>query len=270
MKMMIRYSLVALLALVSDSSVSTVHSPSNRQGFVLVPISSRGAHHRAVPHIRNRNGTSQNWGGYAVASSLTAPQSGVVSDVKGTWKVPSLSPSDSSRTYSSAWVGIDGYSDNTVEQIGTEQDLTPDGPDYYAWFEMYPKFGYRILNFPVEAGDTISAEVSYIGNNRFKLTIVNVSQHVSFSINQRAKARRQSGEWIVEPPYSGGILPLADFGTITFSDCSATLNGHTGSISDGAWQYDAITMAYHDGTIKAEPSNLTRDGAGFSVSWSHE
>src|SRR5947207_2656782 len=194
MKMMIRYSLVALLALISDSSVTNLPSPSNRQEFVLVPISSPGAHHRAVPHIRNRNGTSQNWGGYAVASSLTAPMSGAVSDVQGTWTVPSLSRSDSSSTDSSAWVGIDGYSDNTVEQIGTEQDMTPDGPDYYAWFEMYPKFGYRILNFPVQAGDTISAEVSYIGNNRFRLTIVNMSQHASFSITQRAKARRQSAE----------------------------------------------------------------------------
>ena len=311
MKMMFRYSLVALLALVSHSSLITgssplkkppgegtgptrqadlrgnlvgrvpprgepdvfqqaVNSPPKRPEFVLVPIASPEAHHRAVPHIRNRNGTSQNWGGYAVASNLAAPTSGVVSDVKGTWTVPSLSPSESSSTYSSSWVGIDGYSDNTVEQIGTEQDLTRAGPDYYAWFEMYPKVGYRILNFPVEADDTISAEVHYAGNNRFKLTIRNVTKNVSFSTTQRSKAKRQSAEWIVEPPYSGGILPLADFGTISFSACSATLNGNTGSIGASAWQHDAITMAYHDGIIKAQPSNLTGGGTGFSVSWNNE
>jgi len=67
-----------------------------------------------------------------------------------------------------------------------------------------------------------------------------------------------------------GILPLADFGRITFSGCSATLNGHTGSISDSAWQHDEITMAYHDGTIKAQPSNLTGGGTGFSVAWKNE
>jgi hypothetical protein len=47
--------------------------------------------------------------------------------------------------YSSAWVGIDGYSDNTVEQIGTEQDWIWGRAIYYSWFEMYPNRPYRIL-----------------------------------------------------------------------------------------------------------------------------
>jgi len=246
---------------------------SQADQFTLAPIPASAVHHphQAAPHLRNANGTSQNWGGYAVESDFNAPLRGAVSDVKGTWTVPAVSSSGSTHTYSSIWVGIDGYSDNTVEQTGTEQDSTSNGAVYYAWFEMYPKFGYRILNFPVQPGDTISAEVNYIGNNLFKLTITNLTRHVTFSTTQRSnKAQRSSAEWIVEAPYSGGILPLADFGSATLTGCSATLGGHVGSISDQAWHYDAITMADPDGTIKAQPSSLSSGGASFSVKWYNE
>src|SRR6478752_7651051 len=70
---------------------------------------------------KNGNGASTNWAGYAVQTDMTTPQSNAVTDVKGTWIVPGVI-CDKKNTYSSAWVGIDGYSDGSVEQIGTEQD----------------------------------------------------------------------------------------------------------------------------------------------------
>jgi len=269
MKTVNRYLMVLSLALVGGQAPNP---KSQADQFTLAPIPASAVHHphQAAPHLRNANGTSQNWGGYAVESDFNAPLRGAVSDVKGTWTVPAVSSSGSTHTYSSIWVGIDGYSDNTVEQTGTEQDSTSNGAVYYAWFEMYPQFGYRIVNFPVQPGDQISAEVKYIGNNRFTLTIANLSRNVTFSTTQRNKAQRSSAEWIVEAPYSGGILPLANFGTVTLTRCSTTLSGHVGSISDSAWQNDAITMADSDGTSKARPSSLSQGGAGFSVSWQSE
>src|SRR5437667_1599279 len=270
MKTVTRYLAVLSLTLLAGQTPNPKSQP-NQFALALIPAPAVHHRHQAAPHIRNANGTSQNWCGYAVESDLNAPLRGAVSDVKGTWTVPAVSSSGSPHTYSSVWVGIDGYSDNTVEQTGTEQDWTSNGPVYYAWFEMYPKFWYRILNFPVQAGDTISAEVKYIGNSRFTLTIANRTQNVSFSTTQRSnKAQRSSAEWIVEPPYSGGILPLADFGTVTFTGCSATLNGHLGSIGDSDWQNDAIIMAYSDGMLKAQPSSLSSGGSGFSVKWYSE
>lgn len=271
MKVMFRFGLVAWLAFACGPSACSRLDVSVDKGFVLVPLPESALHgHRAGPRIRNRNGSSSNWAGYAVASRLESPLSGSVSDVQGTWTVPSVSATDSDHTYSSAWVGIDGYSDRTVEQTGTEHDMTPDGPVYFAWFEMYPKFGYRILNFPVEPGDRISAEVEYIGNNQFRLTIVNLTRDITFSITQHEKARRQSAEWIAEAPFSGGTLPLADFETLTFTGCSATVSGHSGSIGDPAWQHDGITMTLEDGTVKAATSNLSGGGSGFAVTWKHE
>src|SRR5262252_10233905 len=85
--------------------------------------------------------TSVNWSGYAVETSLASPQAYAFTDVQATWIVPSLSPSASSNqtAYSSTWIGLDGDSSKTVEQIGIEQDYVNGKAVYYAWYEMYPK-----------------------------------------------------------------------------------------------------------------------------------
>ena len=259
-------SLVMSLLLLAVTNWLTDSSPAGNQ-YVLVPIPASAGHHavQGRPRLRNANGTSQNWSGYAAETSLSSPQDGAVTDVKGSWIVPAVTASSSSKTYSSAWLGIDGYSDGTVEQIGTEQDWSNGQAVYYAWFEMYPKFGYLISGFPVNPRDSIACEVQNNGNGTYTLTIRNAT----FSITQRLKrALNQSAEWVMEAPYSGGILPLADFGTITFSNCGATLNGVTGSIS--TWPHDAITMATAGGTVKAQPSALSAGGTSFSVTWHHE
>src|SRR5258706_2003241 len=163
-----------------------------------------------APRIKLKNGTSSNWSGYAALTNLSNPQSNAVSDVKGTWTVPSVDCSVvSGNSYSSVWIGIDGYSDNSVEQTGTEQDCLNGQASYYAWYEMYPKFGYKV-NLPVSAGNSIISEVQYIGNNRFVLSLTNTSNNTHFTTTQKARASRESAEWIVEAPSSsGGVLPLA-------------------------------------------------------------
>ncbi len=218
-----------------------------------------------APRIRLKNGTSTNWSGYAAQTSLSSPQNNAVSDVKGSWVVPAVTCT-STNTYSSAWVGIDGYSDNSVEQTGTEHDCIGGKPVYSAWYEIYPKPSFRV-NLPVKAGDNISAEVKYVANNQFRLTLTNTTTGQTFTTNQKAKAQRQSAEWIMEAPWSGGVLPLSNFGTISFSNANATINGHTGSINDSTWQNDKITMTNESGTPKATPSDLSNGGSSFNVAW---
>jgi len=248
-------------------------TPAEDQQFELRPIPASAVHHslQQRPHIRIKDGTSANWAGYAVATSLSAPQSGSVSGAQGSWTVPAVRESSSSYTYSSVWVGIDGYSDSTVEQIGTEQDWSPSGPQYFVWFEMYPQWGYEIVGFPISPGDRFAAEVEYMGGSTYRLSITNVTKKVAFSINQSSRlASRQSAEWIVEAPWSGSVLPLANFGTVSFSNCVATVNGHTGTISDSTWRNDPLTMVTSSGTVKASVSALSPDGKSFSSTWHHE
>lgn len=209
------------------------------------------------PMIKNKNGQSTNWSGYAVYNSGTA------SDVKGTWIVPAVSCTGTN-TYSSAWIGFDGYNDGTVEQTGTEQDCSSGAPRYYAWYEMYPKPGY-IVPLTVNANDTIVGEVKYTGRGTFILTLTDTTTGKSFFTTQKSnKAQLLSSEWIMEAPWSGGVLPLANFGVANFSNSNTVMNGKTGVI--GNFTNDQINMVGSNG-LKASTSILNSTGDGFSVTW---
>jgi len=295
MKTCRRFSLLLSLglALATSSAVAPHQTHADKEvrpitccSLKSIPPSAVHHHYPAgAPNIRvkeskgrvgesARFSSSQNWGGYAIETSFAAPQKYAVSSAAGQWLIPTVTASGSANTYSSIWVGIDGYSDGTVEQLGTEQDWTPSGQQNYVWFEMYPKGAYEIVGFPIVPGDRFGAGVSFGGGGNFVLSITNFTQGVYYKVPARYtkshNAQRSSAEWIVEAPYAGGILPLADFGTVNLSDCRATLNNHTGALGDSAWQNDAIAMVTSGGTTKAQPSALSADGTGFSVTWNHE
>lgn len=238
-------------------------------GLLLAAVASPAVASPAYgPRRPLLKGTSTNWSGYADETNLTTPANGAVSDVKGTWIVPFVS--GTTTAYSAAWVGIDGYSSPSVEQIGTSQDTSKKGTHYYAWFEMYPAPSYTIAGFAVRPGDLISAEVRYVDPNQYVLSINNATTGQSFSTVKTGSANRSSAEWIMEAPSSySGVLPLANFGQIGFQSDTATINGVTGPIS--AWPYDAITMisSKRGNVVKAVPSALSSTGDAFSVTWRH-
>jgi hypothetical protein len=66
------------------------------------------------------------------------------------------------------------------------------------------------------------------------------------------------------------VLPLADFGTIDFTDATATSSGSTGPI--GAHPYQNIVTAKQKKEVTvtwAEPSPPSPDGSSFSDTWAH-
>jgi hypothetical protein len=219
---------------------------------------------RVVPSLVYSN----NWSGYAAMTNLSSPQAQAVDAVSGSWIVPSVT--GSSTTYSSAWVGIDGYSSSTVEQIGTEQDwINGSGAFYRAWYEMYPAAPVTVP-VTISPGDQISASVTYNGTS-FVLSIMDTTTGNSFTTTQTlAGAQRSSAEWIVEAPSGsfGHVLPLANFGQVTFSGASATINGTTGPIDDAAWQNTAIDMVSKNKII-ASTSALSDTGgtSSFTVTF---
>lgn len=230
---------------------------------VLFPQESLSYH---GPRVKVKNGTSTNWSGYAALSNLLSPKTDSVTDVKGSWTVPAVSCT-AMNTYSSAWVGIDGYSDGSVEQTGTEQDCLGGKPSFYGWYEMYPKISEKVT-LAVKAGDVISAEVKYLSKGSFSLTLKNQTTGAGFTTTQKnINALRQSAEWVMEAPSSGGVLPLANFNTIQFTNSQATINGVSATINSNTWQNDPMTMVTSTGATKASPSSLSTDGSSFSVTW---
>lgn len=213
----------------------------------------------ATPTLRHgrmhriSNSTSTNWSGYAVTG-------GRYTSVSSSWTVPAVSCSGTA--YSSFWVGLDGDTSGTVEQTGTDSDCSGSTPQYYAWYEMYPKFPSNYSN-PVSPGDKMTATVTTNGTGSFTLKISDGTKWTQTTTARLKSAKLASAEVIAEAPSSsGGVLPLANFGTVSFS--GATVNGTT--LSSSTPGIDPITMQ-SGSTVKAQPGTIS--GGAFSVAWKH-
>lgn len=264
-------------ALFPIDHLNTVKSLQNDYTFVectLKQLEYKGlTNHFTHPYIPYQKGQSLNWAGYIAANDLNNPATDSVTEVSGTWTIPCLYESEHP-TYSSIWVGIDGYTSGTLEQIGTEQDWINGVQSNFAWFEMYPNPPFELGGFPVNPGDSMSAGVVYIGNDIFILSMINNTQKlytiVPISYTTFPNAQRNSAEWIVEAPYLDDIQPLAHFSKITFSDCFTNIFSIPGPISGAVWNRDHISMITPQGKVKAKPSALKWGGTSFNVTWGHE
>lgn len=211
---------------------------------------------RHVPKHLLGHGTSTNWSGYAVDGSNAT-------SVTATWTQPSaLNCAAVPNSWSSPWVGIDGDNSGTVEQTGTDSDCSHGVARYYAWWEMYPLSTVVIPSITVNPGDSFTATVSYAAGT-FTLTLVDNTTHVPFTTTQTSsKAQRTSVEWIMEGPSHGN---LTDFGSIGFTDATATIGGQT--VTPSSPSASPITMVTNHGTDRAVPG-LTGVNA-FDVNWIH-
>ena len=226
---------VALGVVVATAAVCAVVFASATKAATSVHHGSRIA--SARDH-RLTNSTSSNWSGYAVTGSR-------YTSVSASWVQPAVDCSVTPTGWSSFWVGLDGDTTNTVEQTGSEADCSSGRAVYSAWYEMYPKYPVNYSN-TVKAGDQFSASVTTDGRGAFSLTLTDTTEGWSHTANARLKsAKLGSAEVIAEAPSSsGGVLPLADFGTANFS--AAKANGTSFANLSGR---DAINMVSGGTTI---------------------
>jgi hypothetical protein len=234
---------------------------------------SKGHGYTSSSAAAAQSATSENWSGYAA----TGP-SGTFTSVSSSWVQPTLSCVSSTSSYSASWVGLDGYNDQTVEQIGTEANCINGKAQYYTWYEMYPQNPYEVTTrLTVAPGNTVSASVTYtqpVTNSRdrfrrptsgtFTLSLSDITTGGSYSTTQTANqgVNRSSAEVIAEAPYSNGILPLADFVNINYS--VAEVNGAALGSAPGL---QTITMDDPYGMV-ATPSAFDPTGEDFSIAWS--
>lgn len=256
-------SLAALAIAIAPALASTAASASTHPTGALTIQTGGTAHHVIKPGtaalgarsgLRNET-SSTNWSGYAA-------DSGTYTSVSASWVQPAGTCTSATR-YSSFWVGLDGYNSDSVEQDGTDTDCVNGRPQYYGWYETYPNPSYS-FGKTVKAGDTITASVVYEGSNKFQLNLADTTQGWSVSTTQTVSgAARSSAEVIIEAPCctnSGGILPLADFGTVHLSN----------SVVDGSPIGDLspvqIYMTDSRGKTRDTVSSLTSE-KNFSATW---
>ncbi|HEY5121275.1 MAG TPA: G1 family glutamic endopeptidase, partial [Acidimicrobiales bacterium] len=206
-----------------------------------------------------------------------AATGGTFSSVSGSWTVPTATCTQAT-TYSSVWIGIDGYSSNTVQQDGTEADCSGGVAAYSAWYEMYGDAsvnkGYSVAlsstSYPVSPGDAMTASVSF-ASSQWTLTLDDTTAGWNFSVTVASPsppAAQSSAEWIVERPEvcsrSCSLATLTTLSPVTFTNARATSGTATGPISQFA--YSQMEMVSQTGTtVLALPSSLGADGLSFSV-----
>jgi hypothetical protein len=210
-----------------------------------------------------------NWAGYVAASNLFFPQAAVTA-VSASWTVPTVKDIGVN-AYSAVWVGVGGMFDSSLIQVGTEQDYADGAATYYAWYEMLPANQIKINSMQISPGDMMQASIDLAdsGSNTWSISIEDQTTGQSFQQNFEYNSGKLSAEWIVErPQVNGALAELANFGSVTFSGCQATLSGRTGGIAD-----------FSDNRIYMEPEVLNNQSiqlvnvsgvggdAGFSVDY---
>ena len=225
-----------------------------------------------------------NWSGYVAASFKTGQP---YTSARGTWVVPSVTHfSGFSTEYSSSWVGIGGFCendnctvvDNSLLQLGTEQDASSSGARYYAWYEALPS-PMKKIPMTISPGDTITVSLELTStsnkNQSWTLSMADTTgpRTQTWSTTLNYKSPQLSAEWIEEAPSSsGGILPLAEYGSSSagsaapafdfgLADFSATSSG-----SSPLTTSEGLVMSDPWGQT-SNPSSIDSDSDGFNTCW---
>jgi hypothetical protein len=257
--------LVAMLALSAGTAFATgsvsaaqAATPAINPGGLIHIV---GPSSQATGAIGHTTTTSTNWSGYADTS-------GTFTSVSASWVQPA-GTCKSGDQYAAFWVGIDGYTSETVEQTGSEVDCDGRTAEYYAWYEMYPGPSENYSN-TVKAGDHFNSTVTWLGGDKFSLYLDDVTEGWSHTTDASLTSTpsRSSAEVIAEAPCctnSGGILPLTDFGTVSFTNSLA--NGE--AIGTSSLDPVQINMVDSDNRAEDTCSSLT-SGENFSCTWDRD
>jgi hypothetical protein len=224
------------------------------------------------------------WAGYGLY-----PDSGHVTSVTATWRVPSVSCTKGSRARTAVWVGMWGTVKNSwLPQIGTNSDcrfgytavyqLPTSGPDWLTWLSglQYGSAEYATVNgFPVHAGDLISASVTYerktlIGQRTFRIWIEDHStgkkwsRNITTPIPASLDQVTQGAGAIVEDDDPGGLAefnPGNGHHQLKITGLNVTFN-----TNPAHWIAKQYRIALNGHYLVGPVSHLTSDG-NFSVTW---
>ncbi|HXW86965.1 MAG TPA: G1 family glutamic endopeptidase [Streptosporangiaceae bacterium] len=297
-----RLTAEAHAAFIKDMSA---HAPEVRTGKWASP----GPLH--TPGTKVGHGTltslpSVNWSGFADASATA----GTFTRVSGNWILPAVTclpaPYQNQDAFIANWVGIDGATDQTVEQLGTGAQCFEGVLYYYVWYEMYPSATVQEgtlaciednVDCP-QPGDRISASVTVKPGGNYTLSLTDyTTPGNNFTVSQSCAPSiclDESAEWVIERPATfiadgtlPQILPLVDFNRTGFFNGRLVANGRPSSIlgyhgtvynidmSDdfGAYYLDCVGQFEPPGTIlSVEPNQCPVvppffHGSTFFATW---
>jgi len=229
--------------------------------------------------------SSTNWSGYVL------PSDSIFTAVSAEWTVPTLNCADTPNANSATWVGTGGVtwsngdSSGSLLQTGTIDDCVNGVQQDSGVFELLPStpnYAETFNDFPVNAGDVISAEVSENSSGQWATFVENlttglegvfgvglgwevetISTHtVKGGLQGVATSTSYSGaysaEWIEEDPENvsagSSLFSFANYGNVRFSNVETSLpSGWTLPNTDG-------TEIVQNGTTLSIPGIVSDDG----------
>jgi hypothetical protein len=256
------------------SAAAASHPASHPAGHPAQPGAGAGAPRMPSSTPLVTGLTSPNWAGWMDLGIKTAQ----LYKVTAQFQVPAATcPVADATAY--FWVGLDGWTDKTVEQAGVaaycnQKSGSGYKAEYFDWYEMYPN--KPVAKFFVHPGDTIVATVSYdAATAKYNLQIADKSAaSSSFKVAKACPSGstcdKSSAEVITEDPGGGPASGqyLANFKTVTFSHVQVTSrNGTVGGLgANSRWSANKIVMEYQS-KVMARPSARNATNTGFSVAF---
>lgn len=230
---------------------------------------------------------STNWSGYVVPSNT------LIGEVSGQWTVPMLDCAATPNSGVGLWVGIGGVtwptggSSGALLQTGVDANCVGGVQEDTAWWELYPSNPNHSVVFEgmlVAPGDLIEASVFEAQDGQWETRVDDLTTGISgvmvtgegWGVYQDGSggsfaeqgstvglsyAGGYSAEWIAEDyrlGSEGTLVTLADYGTVTFTNMTTSLNSWFLAQDYG---YEMV----QGGEVLSMPSVPSQDG--FSVSY---
>lgn len=220
--------------------------------------------------------TSHNWDGYFATD---ASHSTDFTAISASWTEPTAT-CNSKTSYAGFWIGFDGWWDQSVEQDGAAVECVRGTPTYNVWWEMYPYNSVQ-NGFSINPGDKIQASVTYSASTaEFTMVVKDATSGQTLTKSSKCHSdqdgcQRSSAEIISEDIGGGndtdGLFYLPDYGTAAYANASVTdSSGHTGTLSDSAWQLGLVSEVSSTNITKQSTSSLNSTGTSFSTTWQHQ
>jgi hypothetical protein len=227
---------------------------------------------------------SYNWSGYAQWTTTD----GTFKGVADTWTVPTVNTSLSGDQFSSDWVGVGGFEDNSLVQDGTEADNINGHAHYDAWTEILPAAEVVLPDLPIHPGDQIYSITIETGHNVWDMEVMDLTTGQSGSRSVHYDSSGASIETVHERPCIADdctslsdLANLTDTTNVTFDpglyttsypgslEASYSTAGWTPLMSkaSGATVYRMFMVNDTDSAVIASPSTPSTDREGFSVAY---
>ncbi|MDQ1536653.1 MAG: hypothetical protein QOE58_1046 [Actinomycetota bacterium] len=195
--------------------------------------------------------TNAQWSGYV-------SQGRHFTDVSTSFTVPSVSCPEPNMN-ASWWVGLDGFRNATVEQIGIEA-LCRDGvPRFSAWWQAYPAPS-QPLELPIAPGHRITARV-LVGPAGVRFELRDDTARAAFRKTVRVPGAEFTSAEVIAEQSGASQGPLTAFGEMEFDH--AMVDGEVLGRTDPL----VIVMTDASGSPRVAVGPLGADGDAFTVKW---